>query len=75
MEEKRGRKRRKVERKKERKEDPAASFSDFRRSDGRSLSGRELKSIYSMRATLQEVGIFLLWLIAFLFGPVFKGTS
>ena len=25
-------------------------------------------------STLQEVGIFLLWLIAFLFGQVFKGT-
>ena len=75
VEEKRGRKRRKVERKKERKEDPAASSSDFQRYDGRSLSGRELKSVYSTRATLQEVGIFLLWLIAFLFGPMFKGTG
>ena len=28
-----------------------------------------------MRATLQEVRIFLLWLIAFFFGQVFKGTG
>ena len=26
------------------------------------------------RATFQEVGIFLLWLITFLFGQLFKGT-
>ena len=36
VEEKRWRKRRKGERKRERKEDPVASTSDFRRSDGRS---------------------------------------
>ena len=41
----------------ERKEDPATSSSDFRCFKGRSSSGRELKSIYSTRATLQEVGI------------------
>ena len=52
MEEKRGRKKRMRERKKERKEDPIASFSDFQRSDGRNLSGQELKSVYSTRATL-----------------------
>ena len=57
------------------KEDPVASSSNFRRSDGQSLSGRELKSVYSTRVTLQEVEIFLLWLIAFLFGPVFNGTG
>ena len=75
MEEKRWRNKRKGERKKERKEDPVDSSSDFRRSNGRSSSGRELKSFYSMRATLQEVRIFLLLFIAFLFGQVFKGTG
>ena len=75
VEEKRGRKRRKGERKRERKEDPTASSSDFQCSDGRSSWGRELKFVYSTRATLQEVGIFLLWLIALLFGPMFKGTG
>ena len=58
MEEKRGRKRRKggeIER--EGKEDPIASFSDFRHSDDQSSSHRELKSIYTTRAMLQEVGI------------------
>ena len=75
MEEKRGKKRRNGERKRERKEDLTASSFDFQRSDGRRLSGRELKSIYSTRVTLQEVGIFLLWLIAFLFGQVFKGAG
>ena len=39
------------------KEDPVASSSDFWRSDGRSMSGRELKYVYSTRATLQVVGI------------------
>ena len=39
------------------KEDLAASSSDFQRYDGRSYSGRELKFVYSTRATLQEVGI------------------
>ena len=67
MEEKIGRMRRKGERNRERKEDPTASSADFRRFDGQSLSSRELKFVYSMRATLQEVEIFLLWLIAFLF--------
>ena len=52
MEEKRGGKRRKGERKRERKEDPTASSYDFRRSDGRSSLSRELKSVYSTRATL-----------------------
>ena len=75
MEENRRRKRRNGERKKERKEDPAASSSDFLHSDCWISSSRELKSVYTSRATLQEVGIFLLWLIAFLFGPVFKDTS
>ena len=28
-----------------------------------------------MRATLQEVGLFRLWLIAFLFGQAFKGMG
>ena len=68
MEEKRGGRRRMEERKRERKEDPTASSSDFRHSNGQRSSDRELKSVYSMRATLQEVEIFLLWLIAFLFG-------
>ena len=45
------------ERKKERKEDMAASSSDFQRYDSRSYSSRELKFVYSTRATLQEVGI------------------
>ena len=58
LEEKRWRKRRKGERKRERKEDPVASSSDFRRFNGRSSSGRELKFVYSTRATLQEVKIF-----------------
>ena len=66
--------RRQGERKKERKEDPTSFSFDFRHSDSRSSSSRELKSVYSTRATLQEVGIFLLWLIAFLFGQVLKGT-
>ena len=60
IEEKRGRKRRKRrnrEIKRERKNDPVASSFYFRRSEGRSSSGRELNSIYSTRATLQEVGI------------------
>ena len=48
MEEKIWRKRRKGER----KEDLVASSSDFRRFDGQNLSGRELKSVYSTRATL-----------------------
>ena len=74
MEEKKRGRRRKGERKREKKEDPTASSSDFRRSDNQSSYGQELKSVYSMRATLQEVGIFLLWFIAFLFGQVFKGT-
>ena len=70
MGEKRWRKRRKGERKRERKEDPTASSSDFRRSDCQSLSSQELKSIYSTRAMLQKVGI--------LFNLVYfhpKGTS
>ena len=67
MEENRGGRRKKRERKREMKEDLVASSFDFRRSDGPSSSGRELKSVYSTRAKLQEVGIFLLWLIAFLF--------
>ena len=57
MEEKRWRRRRKGERKRERKEDPTASSSDFWRSNGQSLLGRELNSVYSTRATIQEVGI------------------
>ena len=75
VEEKRRRKRRKGERKRERKEEPAASSSNFQRSDSQSSLGRELKSIYSKRATIQEVGIFLLWLTAFPFRQVFKGTG
>ena len=75
VEEKRGRKRRKGERKRERKENLIASSSDFWRFDDQSSSDQELKSVYSTRTALQEVGIFLLWLIAFLFGPVFKGTG
>ena len=67
VEEKRRGKRRKGERKRERNEDPTASSFDFWHSDCRSSSGRELKFVYSTKATLQEVGIFLLWLIAFLF--------
>ena len=43
---------RKRERKRERKEDPTASSSDFRHSDGWSSSGRELKFVYSTRAML-----------------------
>ena len=39
------------------------SSSDLRRFDGRSLPGRELKSIYSMRATLQKVEILPTWFI------------
>ena len=59
VEEKRGGIRRNGERKRERK-DPTTSSSDFRHSNCRSSSGRELKFVYSTRATLQEVGIFLL---------------
>ena len=39
----------------ERKEDSAAYSSDFRGFDDRSSSGRELKSVYATRVTLQEV--------------------
>ena len=53
---KRERKRGKGERNRERKEDSKASSSDFRCFDGRSSSCQELKSVYAMRATLQEVG-------------------
>ena len=74
-EEKRGGKRRKGDWKRERKEDPESSSSEFCHFDGWSSSGRELKSVYSTMAMLQDVGIFLLWLIAFLFGQVFKGTG
>ena len=63
------------ERKRDRKEDLTTSSSDFRHSEDWSLSCQELKSIYSTRVTLQEVWIFLLWLIAFLFGQVFKGMG
>ena len=70
----RGRRTRKGQRKREMKEDPTTSSSDFRHFDGWSSSSRELKSVYSMKAMLQEVGIFLLWLIAFIFRQVFKGT-
>ena len=45
MEEKRGGMKRKGERKRERKEDLAASSSDFWRFDSWSLLGRELKSV------------------------------
>ena len=41
----------------ERTEDSTASPSDFKRFDGRSSSGQGLKSVYSTRAMLQEVGI------------------
>ena len=75
VEETRRRKSNKGERKKKRKEDPMTSSSDFWHFDGRSSLGRELKSFYLTRATLQEVEIFLLWLIAFLFGPLFKETG
>ena len=57
VEENRWRKRRMGERNRERKEDPTASSSNFWHFDGRSSSGRELKSVYLTRATLQEVGI------------------
>ena len=61
MEEKRWRNIRKGERERERerKEDPTASSSDFWHSNGWSSLGRELKSVYSTRATLQEVEILL----------------
>ena len=52
MEEKGWRKRRKGERKRERKENPTASSSYFQHSNGRSLLGRELTSVYWTRATL-----------------------
>ena len=42
------------------RESIASSF-DLRRSNIRSSSGLELKSVNSTRATLQEVGFFLLW--------------
>ena len=45
MEEKKGRKKRKGERKRERKEDPTASSFDFRCFEGQSSLSRELKSI------------------------------
>ena len=70
MEEKIWRKRRKEERKRERKEDPTASSSDFRHSDGRISLGRELKFVYSTRVTLQEV-VSLPTLVYF----HYKGTS
>ena len=52
-EEKKGRERRKT----------GCSSSDLRRFNGRSLPGRELKSIYSTRATLQKVEILSTWFI------------
>ena len=52
MEEKGWKKRRKGERRRERKEDLAASSSDFQHFDCRSSLGRELMFVYSMRATL-----------------------
>ena len=36
---------------------PTSSSFYFRHSDGQSSSGRELKSVYSTRTTLQEVRI------------------
>ena len=41
----------------ERKKDLVASSSSLRRSNGRSSSGRDLKSVYTTRATLQDVEI------------------
>ena len=57
VEAKRWRQRRKGERKRERKKDPTTSSFDFRHFDGRGSSGQKLKSVYSTRAILQEVGI------------------
>ena len=74
VEEKKWRKRRKEERKRERKKDPTTSSYDFWLSDGRSSSGQELKSVYSMRATLQEVEILPTLVYFHLRGLVF-GTD
>ena len=54
-ERKRGRKRKRQG--KEIKKDSASSFFGFRCSNDQNSSSRELKSIYAMRAMLQEIGI------------------
>ena len=56
-EKRRERRRRKGERKRERKEKTDCSSSDLRRSDGQNSLDQEVKSVYSTRAMLQEVGI------------------
>ena len=50
-------KRRKKKRKRKRKEKTACSSFDLRHSDDRNSSDQEVKSVYSTRAMLQEVGI------------------
>ena len=50
---KKERKEKKERRKKEREREGKGNW----RFDGRNLSDQEVKSVYSMRATLQEVGI------------------
>ena len=67
--EKKERKRRKKrkrgrEERKRKKKDSTASSSNLRRSDNRSTSGLELNSVYSTRATLQEVGILPILVIS-----------
>ena len=47
------------ERKREKKEDRQLHPLIYRRSDYRSSLGRQLKPVYSIKATLQEVGILL----------------
>ena len=50
-------KRRKKKGKRERKEKTGCSSSDLHHSDDRNSSDQEVKSVYSTRATLQELGI------------------
>ena len=52
-----GKRERKKKGKGERRRESIDSSSDLRHSDDRSSSGRELKSVYSMRVTLKEVEI------------------
>ena len=58
---KRKRERERKKKEKEKGESRRASSPNFRRSDGRNSSDQEVKYIYSMRATLQEVGILPTW--------------
>ena len=58
---KRKRERERKKKEKEKEESRRDSSPNFRRSDGRNSLDQEVKSIYLMRATLQEVGILPTW--------------